>query len=87
MKYLADIVGLHNGEGVGDMCDNCINTANIDQTDVTSDGVGDAWCNNCPDATTNSDEEEAAPQAHALNKLILYILYYIFWIFCINHKN
>ncbi len=42
MKYLADIVGLHNGEGVGDMCDNCINTANIDQTDVTSDGVGDA---------------------------------------------
>lgn len=28
-------------DGVGDVCDNCPNVANADQSDVNADGVGD----------------------------------------------
>ena len=41
-------------DGVGDLCDNCIDTPNSDQADLDADGVGDA-CDNCVD-TPNPDQ-------------------------------
>jgi len=43
-----------DGDGVGERCDNCPDTANADQADADGDGVGDA-CDNCPD-TANPDQ-------------------------------
>ena len=31
-----------DGDGIGDTCDNCNSTANVDQRDSDGDGVGDA---------------------------------------------
>ena len=36
-----------SGDGVGDVCDNCISVSNFDQTDVDTSGRGDA-CERCP---------------------------------------
>ena len=38
-----------DGDGVGDVCDNCPNDANTDQSDVDSDGSGDV-CDSDSDA-------------------------------------
>jgi hypothetical protein len=38
-----------DGDGVGNACDNCVNTFNPDQADSDGDGIGDA-CESCPDA-------------------------------------
>lgn len=42
--------------GLAQVCDNCPDVSNFDQTDRDSDGVGDA-CDNCPD-TPNSDQSD-----------------------------
>ena len=38
--------GADDGDAVGDVCDNCPDLGNPDQSDADSDGVGDA-CDNC----------------------------------------
>ena len=38
-----------DGDGVGDECDNCVNTANPDQLDSDGDGIGDACAGGDPD--------------------------------------
>jgi hypothetical protein len=45
-----------DGDGLGDVCDNCPDTPNADQADVDGDGVGDV-CDNCPD-TFNPGQED-----------------------------
>ncbi|XOV91904.1 MAG: choice-of-anchor tandem repeat GloVer-containing protein [Bacteroidota bacterium] len=35
-----------DGDGTGDVCDNCPSTANLDQADTDGDGIGDS-CDNC----------------------------------------
>ena len=30
-----------DGDGVGDVCDNCVSTVNSNQTDTDQDGIGD----------------------------------------------
>jgi hypothetical protein len=44
------------GDGVGDACDNCPNSSNIDQSDTDGDGLGDA-CDNCPE-DVNPDQAD-----------------------------
>ena len=46
-----------DGDGVGDVCDNCPNAPNPDQADGEGNGVGDA-CDNCL-ADLNSDQADA----------------------------
>lgn len=46
-----------DGDGVGDVCDNCPNDANTNQVDTDNDGVGDV-CDNCP-THANSDQEDS----------------------------
>jgi hypothetical protein len=36
-----------DGDGLGDLCDNCVGSANSSQSDQDADAVGDA-CDNCP---------------------------------------
>jgi hypothetical protein len=36
-----------DGDGIRNLCDNCIDAANLDQTDSDHDGAGDA-CDGCP---------------------------------------
>ncbi|MGZ8844621.1 MAG: thrombospondin type 3 repeat-containing protein, partial [Pyrinomonadaceae bacterium] len=43
-------------DGVGDVCDSCLGTANSDQLDTDGDGIGDA-CDNCP-MTFNPDQAD-----------------------------
>jgi cysteine-rich repeat protein len=46
------------GDGVGDVCDNCPNNANLDQADVDVDGLGDV-CDpaNCGDGALGYSEQ------------------------------
>jgi len=37
-----------DGDGIGDLCDNCLNTPNPDQADLDNDGIGDI-CDDCVD--------------------------------------
>jgi photosystem II stability/assembly factor-like uncharacterized protein len=37
-----------DGDGVPDLCDNCLTVSNPDQADIDNDGIGDA-CDNCVD--------------------------------------
>jgi autotransporter-associated beta strand protein len=46
-----------DGDGVGDLCDNCPDGFNPDQADADGDEVGDA-CDNCPDAA-NADQADS----------------------------
>lgn len=46
-----------DGDGVGDVCDNCVNTPNSDQADTDGDGVGNV-CDNCLN-TSNSDQADS----------------------------
>jgi hypothetical protein len=46
-----------DGDGLGDVCDNCPDQANQDQTDGDGDGPGDA-CDNCPEIS-NPDQADA----------------------------
>jgi hypothetical protein len=36
-----------DGDGIGDLCDNCLSKANMDQKDTDEDGMGNA-CDTCP---------------------------------------
>ena len=31
-----------DGDGIGDVCDNCVNAANANQVDADGDAIGDA---------------------------------------------
>ena len=42
-----------DGDGIGDTCDNCNTTANVDQRDSDGDGVGDA----CEGARGDLDDD------------------------------
>ncbi|MCA9563869.1 MAG: thrombospondin type 3 repeat-containing protein [Myxococcales bacterium] len=44
-------------DGVGDVCDNCPETANASQADSDEDSVGDA-CDNCVDAANEDQADE-----------------------------
>ncbi len=46
-----------DGDGILDIDDNCVDTANADQADADGDGVGDV-CDNCPD-DANADQADA----------------------------
>jgi hypothetical protein len=46
-----------DGDGIGDLCDNCPNSPNADQADTDHDGVGDV-CDNCP-STPNADQADS----------------------------
>ncbi len=46
-----------DGDGVGDLCDNCPDDENPDQIDTDHDTVGDV-CDNCPD-TANVEQTDA----------------------------
>ena len=45
-----------DGDGKGDICDNCPNTVNADQLDSDGDGAGNA-CDNCP-GLSNPDQDD-----------------------------
>jgi alpha-tubulin suppressor-like RCC1 family protein len=46
-----------DGDGIGDVCDNCVSTANPSQADADGDGIGDV-CDNCV-STANPNQADA----------------------------
>ena len=52
-----DLTSDLDGDGAGDVCDNCPDAPNADQADSDGDGVGDL-CDNCPDIP-NTDQADA----------------------------
>jgi len=46
-----------DGDGIGDLCDNCPEHPNENQSDIDSDSLGDL-CDNCPDSS-NADQVDA----------------------------
>ena len=53
-----------DGDGVGDMCDNCLDMENESQTDSDGDGLGNE-CDNCPEVS-NEDQADAEQVAGRL---------------------
>jgi len=60
-----------DGDGIGDVCDNCPTTANLDQADRDGDGVGDA-CDNCSSAANpNQADSNGDGQGDACESCLL----------------
>ena len=51
-RHWARISARYGPDGVGDLCDNCINVRNADQADADDDGRGDA----CENVQADTDD-------------------------------
>jgi hypothetical protein len=54
-----------DGDGIGDICDNCPNNANPDQEDTDEDGTADA-CDNCSNTFNPNQADTYPPQGNGV---------------------